>query len=95
MTAAAGAAFHFLIAFVAAAVYAGAAHYVAALRRFWVVCGLAYGASVWAFMNFGVLPFSLVAPSEPSLPLLLNGVIGHAVFVGLPIAYFAHRPARR
>ena len=40
-------------------------------------------------MNYLALPISAVAPSPFKLGLLLNGVIGHALFVGLPIAWLA------
>jgi hypothetical protein len=86
-----GTVFHFLIAFVAAAVYAIAAKNFRVLRSQWIVAGLIYGVWVWVFMNFGVLPFSSVDGPALTLPLILNGVIGHAVFVGLPIAYFSRR----
>lgn len=86
-----GVIFHFLIAFVAAAVYAIAAKNLRLLRSQWVAAGLIYGAWVWVFMNFGVLPFSSVAAPALTVSLVLNGVIGHALFVGLPIAYFSHR----
>jgi len=85
----AGAAFHFVIAFVAAAVYAAGASAAPMLRRNWIAAGLLYGAWVWLFMNLVVLPFSNVVPGPSGLPLFVNGIIGHAVFVGLPIAWFA------
>lgn len=83
--------FHFLIAFVAAAVYAFAAKNLRLLRSQWVAAGLVYGAWVWVFMNFCVLPFSSVAAPVLTVALVLNGLIGHALFVGLPIAYFSRR----
>lgn len=45
-------------------------------------------------MNFLVL-LSAVPKSPFSLPLSLNGVFGHAIFVGLPIAWFARRSASK
>lgn len=89
LTAGAGAFFHFLIAFVAAGVYCLASTRIRALRTAWAPCGLAYGVWVWAFMNLLVLPLTKVAPSPFNLAMTINGVVGHAVFVGLPIAYFA------
>ena len=89
LTAAAGAGFHFFIAFVAAAVFVIAASKLRVLRTQWLIAGLAYGVWVWAFMNLGVLPLSAVRPSPFSLPMLLNGIIGHALFVGVPIAFFS------
>lgn len=89
LTAAAGTGFHFLISFVAAAVYAAGAWVAPALRRYWIAAGLLYGAWVWMFMNLIVLPLSNVVPGPSGWPLLANGILGHAVFVGLPIAAFA------
>ncbi len=89
LMAGAGAVFHFLIAFVAAAVYAAGAWAVPRLRRNWAMGGLVYGAWVWAFMNLIVLPLTNVAPGPSGWPLVANGILGHAVFVGLPIAWFA------
>lgn len=87
--AAAGAGFHFLIAFVAAAVYAAGAWAVPAIRRNGMISGLLYGAWVWLFMNQIVLPMSNVVPGPSGWPLVVNGIVGHAIFVGLPIAWFA------
>lgn len=93
-TAAAGAFFHFLIAIVAAAVYCLASTRIRALHAAWVPCGLAYGVWVWVFMNLLVLPLSKVAPSPFNLAMTINGVVGHAVLVGLPIAYFSRAAMR-
>jgi hypothetical protein len=93
-TAALGAGLHFLIAFVAAGVYYAASVKLPVLVRRPVPWGLAFGVAVYFFMNYLVLPMSNVPKSPFSLPMFLNGVIGHALFVGLPIAWFAHRSAR-
>jgi len=90
-TAALGAAFHFSIAWVAAAVFVLASRRLEILKTHAVLSGLLYGAAVYFFMNYLVLPLSAVAPATFQLGLFLNGVIGHAVFVGLPIALFARR----
>ncbi len=50
-----------------------------------------YGAVVYFFMNYLVLPLSAVGPSPFRWGLFLNGVIGHALFVGVPIAWFARK----
>ena len=94
-TAALGALFHFFIAFVVAAVYYGASRKLTALYRNPATGGLVYGATVYVFMNYMVLPLSAVPKSEFSLPLFLNGIVGHALFVGLPIAWFARRSANK
>lgn len=93
--AALGAALHFFIAFVVAAVYYAGALKLPILRSRPVAFGLMYGASVFLFMTFLVLPNSNVTKNPFSLGLFLNGIIGHALFVGLPIALYATRPGRR
>lgn len=86
--------FHFIIAFAVAAVFYVASRNFPELVKNYVPAGLLFGAAVYFVMTYLVLPLTALAPSPFSLPLFLNGVIGHAVFVGLPIAWFAHRSAR-
>jgi pimeloyl-ACP methyl ester carboxylesterase len=90
-TAALGAAFHFTIAWMAAAVFVLATRRLEILKTYAVPAGLLYGAAVYFFMSYLVLPLSAVAESTFHLGLFLNGVIGHALFVGLPISLFARR----
>ena len=90
-TAAIGAAFHFGIAWVAAAAFVFASRRLETLKTYAVLAGLIYGTAVYFFMNYLVLPLSAVAPATFQLGFFLNGVIGHAVFVGLPISLFARR----
>ena len=61
-----------------------------------VPCGLLFGLCAYVVMERVVLPLSAVPQrGGPTLPTLLNGVIGHAVLVGLPAALFAaHADAR-
>ncbi len=92
-TAALGTVLHFFIAFVAAAVYVLASRRIVILKSRATLFGMLYGVAVYIFMNYLVLPLSAVAPSPFSLGMFLNGVIGHAMFVGLPIALFARRAA--
>jgi hypothetical protein len=61
------------------------------LRSQWQIFGLVYGAAVWAVMNLIVLPHTAVAPRSITTAAALNGIIGHAMFVGLPSAFFASR----
>ncbi len=93
-TAVLGLVLHFLIAFVAAGVYYFASLKVTALVCKAVPSGLLYGVAVYFVMNYIVLPLSAVLKLPFSLPLFLNGVIGHALFVGLPIAIVARRSRR-
>ncbi len=80
---------HFAIALVVATIYILASRRVAVLRTHWAILGLLYGAAVWAVMNLAVLPLTAVAPSPITTAALVNGVIGHALFVGVPCAFFA------
>lgn len=82
---------HFLIAFTAAAVFVLASRRIPELRRHWLAAGAAFGLGVYVVMTYVVIPLSQIPPSPFSLPLFLNGVIGHALFVGLPIAWSAAR----
>ncbi|HEY6249215.1 MAG TPA: hypothetical protein VI685_04605 [Candidatus Angelobacter sp.] len=91
VTAALGAAFHFSIAWVAAAVFVSASQRIEILKTHAVLAGLLYGAAVYFFMNYLVLPLSAVAAGRFQLGFFLNGMIGHALFVGLPISLFARR----
>jgi len=67
----------------------GATRFLPMLSREPVMWGMIYGAAVFIVMNFVVLPHTAVVQSPLSLPFLLNGVLGHAFFVGLPIALAA------
>jgi hypothetical protein len=82
---------HFLVAFAAAALYINVSRNWAILRQHWLACSLAYGVGVYVFMNYAVIPLSRIEPSPFSFPLFLNGVVGHALLVGVPIGYFASR----
>ncbi len=92
-TAALGALIHFLIAAVAASIYILVSPQLPVVNRYAIALGLLYGAAVYLFMTFLVLPHSAVAPSPFSLAALLNGLIGHALLVGLPIALAARKVA--
>jgi uncharacterized membrane protein YagU involved in acid resistance len=93
-TAGLGVLVHFSIALVVAAIYILASRRIPALRTQWLMLGPFYGAAVWAVMNLAILPLTAVAPGHITTAALLNGVIGHAIFVGLPIAFFAKRVER-
>jgi hypothetical protein len=82
---------HFFIAFTVAAIYVGGTRFLPMLNRKAVMWGTIYGVAVFIVMNFVVLPHTAVVKSPLSLPLLLNGILDHALFVGLPIALAARR----
>ena len=85
---------HFFIAFSIVTVYWLASRKLEVLTRRPVICGLLYGVLVYFFMTYVVVPLSAVQQRPSSLPVFLNGVIGHALLIGLPSALFA-RAARR
>jgi len=93
-TAAYGAVLHFVIAFSVAAIYYLAAKRLPVLVSKPVLFGMLFGAMVFLFMTYLILPFSAIPKAPFSLGLFLNGIIGHALFVGLPIALFAKRGDR-
>ena len=84
---------HFAVSLVVATIYILVSRRVAALRTQWVLLGLLFGAAVWVVMNLMVLPLTAVAPNPITTAALINGVIGHALFVGLPSAFFAKQAA--
>ena len=86
-TALAGLVFHFFISFVLAFVYTTAAERLKELQQQPIQFGLAYGASVNVVMTYLVLPFTAVGATAVEWPYFLNGLVGHALFVGLPIAF--------
>ena len=90
-TAGLGTLLHFFIAFVVAAVYVLASRLIPALNARPRLFGPLFGVAVFFFMNYGVFPLSAVGSAPFSLGMFLNGVFGHALFVGLPIALFARR----
>jgi len=90
-TAGLGALLHFFIAFVVAAVFYAATLKLSVLYEKPLILGFSYGAAVYLFMNYVVLPMSAVPKTPFSLPLFLNGVVGHGLFIGFVIAWFARR----
>ena len=60
------------------------------------VWGPLFGVGVFIVMNYVVVPLSAIGHIFHRTPLLFIGeLFSHVVFVGLPIAWFASRTARR
>jgi hypothetical protein len=89
--AALGLVLHFVIAFGAATLYVAASRKLRFLVEQPVVCGLLYGAAVYAFMNSVVVPLS-AAPFKISYNLVGLGI--HLVCIGLPIGLITGRLAK-
>jgi hypothetical protein len=85
-TAALGGVIHVFISFVVVFVYHLASKRLLLLTLRPVPCGLLYGMAVHVFMRYGVIPLSAVPVGRFSWAGLANGLIGHALLVGLPAA---------
>ena len=95
LTAMLGLAFHFLIATTVAAIYYLASRRLSFLTSHAIICGLVYGVGVYLFMNFAVLPLSAFPYRLAYPPLtLVEGLLSHALFVGVPIGLCIRRWAR-
>jgi hypothetical protein len=88
-TALIGLASHYAIVLVAASLFVAAAIRMPILRRLWFVFGPLYGATIFCFMRFVVLPLSAAGYSMPKPPGLYWEVAGHLFLVGTPIAFAA------
>ncbi len=95
-TAALGLALHFVVAIAITTVYVVASRLIPALRKHWIISGLAFGVLAYFVMTFVVVPLSNAGPGRisfalPASPVLINGLLIHALGVGLPAAYFARK----
>lgn len=84
-----GIASHYAIVLVAAALFVAASLRAPILRRLWFVAGPAYGAAIFCFMRFVVMPLSAAGYHMPKPPGLYWEVAGHLFLIGLPIALAA------
>lgn len=92
-----GLALHYVVAFCVATVYYGGTRASPILLRYPVPFGLAFGVVSHFVMQCVVIPLSAIHRWPPTFPLAstLNGVIGHALLVGLPLALIAAWSAKR
>ncbi len=83
-----------LIHFFISISWAGGYAYLAQGQRFmnarWYISGPAYGIVVYIFMDIFLLGARKLGPPS-SAPMLLNALIAHCVFFGLPVAYVVAR----
>jgi uncharacterized membrane protein YagU involved in acid resistance len=90
-TAALGLAFHFLIAFTAATVFYLASRKIEFMLSSVWGAGALYGALVYGFMYWVVMPLSNVKRRPFSWEVEITAVITHIVCVGMPIALSVKR----
>ncbi len=86
---------HFCIAFVIVAVYYMASRRLRGLRQHPIVCGLLYGLVAYLVMSQIVVPLSAIGRGPFVLALMVNGVLFHALGVGLPAALISARAGSR
>ena len=96
-TAVLGLALHFLNATLFAIAYYFMSRFVPTLNRHAVIAGLLYGVAAHLVMQYIVLPNSALGPRTRPAPFIVhvNGYVGHALLVGLPIALISRWSAKR
>ena len=95
-TAALGLLLHFLIALVIVVVFYLVSRKVPILTRYPVALGALYGIAVYFIMTLVVVPSSAIGAVRalPALPVLVNGLLIHALGVGIPAALFSRAATR-
>jgi uncharacterized membrane protein YagU involved in acid resistance len=93
-TAALGVGLHFVIALGAATVFYAASRKLAFLTERALVFGVLYGAAIYFFMNFIVLPLSAAPRFKHTTVSVTSDFAVHLFLIGLPIALSARRYAR-
>lgn len=90
VAAALGALCHFGIAVIAAGIYIAASRRLEMLNRYTIPSGILYGACVYTFMNYIVVPLSdFPFKNGYSTTEMIAGMVAHMVLVGVPIALAA------
>ncbi len=89
-----GLAMDFLVSLAWAIVFTVLFNGVPAVRRNVVVSGLVFGAGVMAVMIFAIVPIGYAPQMHKTPSNLLNVLIAHAVFFGLPVALTVQRVLR-
>jgi uncharacterized membrane protein YagU involved in acid resistance len=82
---------HFVISYGAATTYYLASRKLHFMVRHAVRSGFLYGVAVYLFMNFIVIPLSLIRHRPFNPTLFVVNLIEHMVVVGLPIALAVRR----
>ena len=88
---------HFVVAFGVAAVYYLGTRLLPVMIKWWFVFAPLYGLAVYFIMQNVVIPLSAAGGGSSTfrLAVFLNGIIGHMILVGLPVAYIANWSATR
>jgi len=88
---------HFVIAFLIATVFYTASRFLSAPLRWPAPSGLLFGVAAYFVMTYVVVPLSAVGPRTAPIPraVFINGIVGHALLIGLPVALIARWSATR
>ena len=90
-TAALGLVLHYVVAFGIAATYVLASRAAPVLARRPLLCGPIFGIGAYFFMNVVVIPLSRIGPQAFTTGPFINGILIHAIGIGLPMALIARR----
>jgi uncharacterized membrane protein YagU involved in acid resistance len=82
---------HFIVSIAWAGGYAYLAQQQPFMNQRWIISGLVYGLIVYLFMDILLLGVRLFVPPSPLM--LINVLIAHCVFFGLPVAFVTQRLA--
>ena len=88
-----GLVFHYLIAFVIAAVFILGANKIPLLRRYAISASLLFGVAAFFVMNFIVMPLSAAPKVQFTSFSLIEAIIDHALTIGLPLGILIWRNA--
>lgn len=89
-----GVVLHYVIALGAATVYYLASRKIVLMRERAVPCGIAFGAMIYLFMNFVVLPLSAAPRFRYTVVTVSADLIVHMFLIGLSIALAVRKFAR-
>lgn len=90
-TAALGLSSHLALTCIMAAIFFAAAQRLALLRNHPLASGAVFGLSVFAVMNYVVVPVSAASVQPPRGLFLAGGLLAHVFLVGIPIAMVTRR----
>jgi uncharacterized membrane protein YagU involved in acid resistance len=80
---------HYFIAFLIVAIFYLLSRAIPFMRKQTVISGTVYGIAAYFVMNYAVIPLSATTRGPFVLPVFINGILIHALGVGLPAAWFA------
>lgn len=87
-----GVALHVTVAAGIVTAYYFVSRRIVALRRHTLVWGPLYGLAAWTVMNFVIVPLSRVDRAAFTWPVVLNGLLIHALAIGPASAWFSRDP---